>query len=262
MASELRQAFVSQGRVLLALILREARTRYGRQRAGYTWALVEPILHISIFYAAFSYRLTIVPIGDSLFMFLATGFAVFLGFRNVMTRTQGGYASNESLLAYPVVRLFDVFLGRALLELATWISVLLIIFVSAYILGTADAPVSVMKMFASIVLLFAIGFGLGLTLGIISEFMPSVGSIMRAPMLLLYFCSGLFYLPDALPPAFRDILYWNPILHAIILFREGYYHGYESHMFDLSYLVGWALGAVLLALVLEKIARKPIRNLA
>ncbi len=261
MASELRQAAVSQWRVLLALILREARTRFGRQRAGYAWALVEPILHVSIFYAAFSYRLNIAPVGDSLFMFLATGFAVFLGFRNVMGRTQGGYASNESLLAYPVVRLLDVFLGRALLELATWVAVMIIIFSAAFILGVGDAPRSIVKMLAAVTLLFAIGFGVGLSLGIISEFVPSVGSIMKAPMLLLYFCSGLFFLPDALPPAFRDVLYWNPVLHGIVLFREGYYHGYESHMFDLAYLVGWALGAVLVALVLERIARKPIRNL-
>ena len=36
-----------------------------------------------------------------------------------MSRTQGGYASNEALLSFPVVKIMDVFVGRALLELAT-----------------------------------------------------------------------------------------------------------------------------------------------
>jgi capsular polysaccharide transport system permease protein len=243
-------------------MLREARTRYGRQRAGYLWALIEPLLHISIFYLAFSYRLQIIPIGDSLFVFLATGFGVYLGFRDVLGRTQGGYASNESLLAYPVVRLMDVFLGRALLELATWLAVLVMIFGGMLLLGYGYVPHGILDMLAAIAALFAIAFGVGVTLGIVSEFLPSIGNLMRAPMMLLYFISGAFFLPDALPPAIRDIIYWNPVLHAITLFREGYYPGYESHFLDLRYLAAWALGSIVVALIVERIARKPIRNIA
>jgi capsular polysaccharide transport system permease protein len=262
MQTGLREAVALQGRVLLALMLREARTRYGRQRAGYLWALIEPLLHISAFYLAFSYRVPIIPLGDSLFVFLATGFGVFLGFRDTLGRTQGGYQSNQSLLAYPVVRLMDVFLGRALLELATWLAVLGIIFGGMLLLGYGYIPHNILKMLAAIAALFAIAFGIGLTLGILSEFVPSVDNIMRAPMMLLYFCSGLFFVPDMLPPALRNVVYWNPVLHALTLFREGYYPGYESHLLDLRYLAGWALGSLVVALVVEKIARKPIRNLA
>lgn len=262
MQNGLREALARQGRVLLALMLREARTRYGRQRAGYLWALIEPLLHISAFYVAFSYRVPIIPLGDSLFVFLATGFGVFLGFRDILGRTQGGYTSNQSLLAYPVVRLMDVFLGRALLELATWLAVLGVIFGSMLLLGYGYIPHNVLKMLAAIAALFAIAFGVGMTLGIVSEFVPSVDNIMRAPMMLLYFCSGLFFVPDVLPPVLRSVVYWNPVLHAITLFREGYYPGYESHLLDLRYLGGWALGSILVALIVEKIARKPIRNLA
>ena len=53
--SDLVKALQSQGRVLIALMLREARTRYGRQRAGYLWALVEPMLHIALFYFVFRF---------------------------------------------------------------------------------------------------------------------------------------------------------------------------------------------------------------
>ena len=36
---------------------------------------------------------------------------------------------------------------------------------------------------------------------------------------------------------------------------------YESHLLDLGYLFKWSLGSVLLAFVLERMARKQIRNL-
>src|SRR4051812_12881333 len=93
----------TQGRVLLALMLREARTRYGRTRAGYLWAFIEPAVHISFFALLFSTRVPVVPLGHSMVLFLATGFSTYLGFRNVMSRTQGGYGSNEALLSFPIV---------------------------------------------------------------------------------------------------------------------------------------------------------------
>jgi capsular polysaccharide transport system permease protein len=261
MADGLREAFVIQRRVLLALMLREARTRYGRQRAGYLWALIEPLLHIGMFYLAFSFRVPLIPLGDNYFIFLATGFGVFLGFRDVMNRTSGGYASNESLLAYPVVRLMDVFLGRALLELATWITVLVVLFGGALLLGQGYVPHNFLKIMGAISGLFSIAFGVGLFLGVLTEFLPSVANLMRIPQMLLYFCSGLFFVPDALPPSFRDVLWWNPVLHGVTLFREGYYPGYDSHVLDVSYLGVWALGSLLLAFVAERLARKPLRAL-
>lgn len=262
MANNLRDAFVVQGRVILALMLRESRTRYGRQKAGYLWALIEPILHVSFFYFIFAYRLTVIPLGDNLFIFLATGFAVFIGFRNIMSRTQGSYGSNESLLAYPNVHLMDVFLGRGFLELATWVVVMIIIFGTAMLLGYGHVPNSILKMLTAISALFAVGFSMGICLGILGEFWPSVNNLLNLPMRLLYFASGLFFLPDTLPPGIRSIFYWNPVLHGITLFREGYYRGYQSHILDLNYLAGWALGSMLLAAVVVRIARRPIRNLA
>ena len=121
------EALAIQGRVLLALMLREARTRYGRQQIGYLWALIEPMMHISMMMLIYSLMGRGSPLGESLPMFLATGFATFLGFRNVYNRTRGGYGSNEALLTYPVVKIVDVFLGRALLELATWIVVMVLL---------------------------------------------------------------------------------------------------------------------------------------
>jgi capsular polysaccharide transport system permease protein len=261
MMVDFARALKIQGRVLLALMLREARTRYGRRRAGYLWALIEPLVHITLFYYIFKFRLRYVPLGDSLLVFMATGFLVFLGFRNVMNRTMGGYSSNEALLSFPIVNLMDVFLGRALLELTTWIVVLMLLFSGIVFLADARAPYSILKMLMAIICLFSIGFGVGVSLGILMEFLPSVRTFFAIPNRILYWISGIFFLPDAMPPSLRDIMAWNPILHGITLFREGYYRGYESNMLDIRYLATWAIGCILVAFVMEIVARKPIRNL-
>jgi capsular polysaccharide transport system permease protein len=251
-----------QGRVLLALMLREARTRYGRRQAGYLWALIEPIMHVGMFVIIFTYAARPVPLGQSTVLFLVTGLATYFGFRNVMTRTQGGYGSNEALLSFPIVKVIDCFLGRALLELATWLAVTIILIGALIAVGEANPPRSPVTMLGAIFALAAIGFGVGVCLGIVGEFLPSLSSLLKMPMRFLYFVSGAFFLPDQMPPAARSVLEWNPVLHGITLFRMGYYHLYDSHMFSGRYLWGWAVGSVLLALVVERVARKPLRNLS
>jgi len=262
MGHEFAESLRIQGRVLLALMLREARTRYGRTKAGYLWALLEPGIHIAVFSLIYSTKFIIIPLGNSVVLFLATGFAVFLGFRNVMMRTAGGYGSNEALLSFPIVRVMDVFLGRSLLELATWVTMMFLIFGSLIVTSVAPFPHDVLKMLEAVIALFAMGFGAGLFIGVVSEFWASLRNLLAMPLRLLYFMSGVFYLPDPMPPTFRDILAWNPVVHAITLFREGYYQGYESHLLDVGYLYLWAVGCLICGLIAEKVARKPMRSLA
>ena len=256
------EALRSQGRVIFALMLREARTRYGRTKLGYLWAFIQPCIHIAFFWSVMTFlgrRAN--PLDDNNAMFLATGMLTFLGFRNVMRRTQGGYGSNEALLSFPIVKVVDVFLGRALLELATWVTVSMVIIGLLIMAGAGSYPHDILSMVTAILALFMIAFGMGMTIGIISEFIPALGNVRAIPMRLLYFLSGVFFLPDAMPPAAREVLAWNPVLHGITLFREGYYWMYDSNILDVNYLFGWAVGSLLVAFTVERAFRRSIRNL-
>jgi capsular polysaccharide transport system permease protein len=256
------EALRSQGRVIFALMLREARTRYGRTKLGYLWAFIQPCVHIAFFWSLMTFfggRAN--PLDDNNAMFLATGMLTFLGFRNVMKRTQGGYGSNEALLSFPIVKVVDVFLGRALLELVTWVTVTMVIIGLLIAVGAGYYPHDALAMVAAILALFCIAFGTGMTIGILAEFFPALGNLLAVPNRLLYFVSGIFFLPDAMPPSVREILAWNPVLHGITLFREGYYWMYDSNILDIDYLFGWAIGSVLVAFTVERAFRRSIRNL-
>jgi capsular polysaccharide transport system permease protein len=71
----------------------------------------------------------------------------------------------------------------------------------------------------------------------------------------------VFLLPDSMPPAARDIIAWNPVLHGITLYREGYYRMYDSHMLDVAYLWKFVVALLLIAFVAERMARRPLRNI-
>ena len=63
-----------QGRVIHALIIRETRTRFGDSKLGYGWALLEPILHITMLSLVFAVLMRgRPPIGDEFFIFYFTG---------------------------------------------------------------------------------------------------------------------------------------------------------------------------------------------
>lgn len=256
--TQLTESLTIQGRVLLALMLREARTRYGRQRMGYLWALIEPILHIVGFYLIFRLTLRIIPLGESLPMFLATGLSTYFGFSHVLNRTRGGFGSNEALLSYPPVNVMDVFLARAILEFATWVIVTIIILGSLILIGFDPLPRSIPMMMLAMVLLFGIAFGVGVMSGIASQFFASLDSLLSLPFRLLYFTSGVFFLPDVMPAGMREVLAWNPVLHGITLFRMGYYENYNSHMLDIEYLFMWSIACLLLAFVTERMSRKAL----
>lgn len=250
------EALRSQGRVITALMLREARTRYGRQKFGYAWALIEPILYISFFSYFFSLIGRANPFNGSVAIFLTTGFANFHGFRDVMNRTKGGFSSNEALLSFPVVKVTDVYLARGLLEFATWTLVVIILLGTLIAAGQGSLPSSIPLMATAMLALFAIAFGVGMTLGVVALFFPALSSLMAVPNRVLFVTSGLFFVPDALPPVARDVVSWNPVLHGITLFRIGYYHLYDSKFLSLNYLFGWAVGAILVGLAAERLSRK------
>jgi len=251
-----------QGRVLLALMLREARTRYGGRQFGYLWALLEPILHISLLSALFILTgRRSAAIGESIPVFVTTGMATYLGFRNVLNRTRQGYGTSESLLGFPIVKVPDVFMARALLELATWLLVTFLLLGGLIFLDYGPMPRDILVMLLAIVELFAIGFGAGTVIGVIAQFVPAIGSFVKFPLRLLYWVSGVFYLPESMVPAFRDVIAWNPVMHGISLFREGYFKFYDSNLLDREYLAYWAISSVLAAMLTTRVAQKPLRGL-
>jgi capsular polysaccharide transport system permease protein len=75
---------------------------------------------------------------------------------------------------------------------------------------------------------------------------------------LLYFVSGIFYVPGMMPDWARDILVWNPLLHAIDWFRAGFFEVYRPHWLDRSYVAVVAVVSLLVGLALHCLLRRKL----
>ena len=79
----------TQCRVIQALIIRETRTRFGDAKLGYGWAVLEPILHITMLSAVFSLLMQgRPPIGTHFFIFYFTG----------LIRNSGAFGTDHKML--------------------------------------------------------------------------------------------------------------------------------------------------------------------
>ena len=68
--------WIVQGRVIMALILREVHTLYGSSRLGYLWAVIQTMFGIGIFWGIREIAGARAPHGMSVLSFLACGFAL------------------------------------------------------------------------------------------------------------------------------------------------------------------------------------------
>jgi capsular polysaccharide transport system permease protein len=100
------------------------------------------------------------------------------------------------------------------------------------------------------------GCGIGLINAVINAFFKSWDKIWAQLTRTLYFCSGIFYVPGMMPDWVRDILVWNPILHAVDWFRSSFFSEYEPHWLDRSYLAIVAVVSLAVGLCLERGLRR------
>ncbi len=247
----------NQCRVIHALIIRETRTRFGDSRLGYGWALLEPMLHIALLSAVFSLLMRgNPPIGTHFFVFYYTGLIPYHVFVHTSTSMTHAITSNGSLLQLPAVKTFDVILARGLLEFATDIVVAVTLLAGFAALGIPALPDDLASVATALIVVALLGCGIGFVNAVLQVLFRSWDKLWNNATRLLYFFSGIFYVPGMMPDWARDILAWNPVLHAIDWFRAGFFAVYQPHWLDRRYLIITAATVLLLGLALERCLRR------
>ncbi|HML09436.1 MAG TPA: ABC transporter permease [Stellaceae bacterium] len=185
-----------------------------------------------------------------------TGLVPYLVFVHGSTSMMYGVTSNGALLQLPPVKPFDAILARGLLEFATDIIVAVMILAGFEAMGISAMPDNLGGAATALIVTAVLGCGAGFVNAVLQTTLRSWDRVWNNVTRLLYFFSGIFYVPGMMPDWARDILAWNPLLHAIDWFRTGFFASYEPHWLDRRYLVVSAVLAVLAGLLLERGLRR------
>ncbi|MFD1696826.1 ABC transporter permease [Roseibium aestuarii] len=235
--------------IVFALIVREMTTRYGNKFGGYIWAILDPVLTVGILTLVFSAVTHLPPLGRSFTLFFATGYAVFYMYRSMADQVCSAVEANRALLNYPVVTPFDTILGRIILQTATLYVVTLLLFGSIYLLQPFYLGDLQPILLASL-LAITLGAGVGAANIVwfhLSSTYQQIWGIINRPAFMV---SGVFFLPDKLPPPFRDYILWNPLVHIVGLFRTGFYPTYRADYVNLWFVGGLAIFSLAFGLFL------------
>ena len=238
-------------RTVLALILREMSTRYGRTPGGYIWGVFEPLAAILVLSVGFSLVIRTPALGTSFLLFYATGYLPFDLYQSVSNTVARAINFSKPLLLYPAVTWVDALLARFLLNSLTSILISILLFSGILAVVDSRATLDLPPIVAAFGLSMLLGLGVGTLNCALSGLFPLwevAWSIFTRP---LFIASGIFYLFETLPQLAQDILWYNPLIHIIGMMRTGFYPTYAAPQVEPLYvlivsLVLLALGQILL----------------
>ncbi|WP_109315360.1 ABC transporter permease [Pseudovibrio ascidiaceicola] len=246
----------TQARVIAALVLRETRTAFGDTQLGYLWAIVNPALSTLVLVLIFSSIGRAPAFGTSFALFFATGILPFQTYSKLSNSLMTAINSSRGLLSYPLVSETDILISKYILIVLTYLMIIAVFF-SMIILGDeAPLPVHAEQCATAFFALTLLGLGAGTTNAVLFRLWPTwrqLESIISRP---LFFLSGVFYVPSDFPTHIIKLLAWNPILHGIEWFREGYYGNYNSVVLSKSYLLTCTTILLLSGFFGERLYRK------
>ncbi|MCV0429784.1 MAG: ABC transporter permease [Roseibium sp.] len=248
-ANTFRQGIKRQYAIVFALIIREMTTRYGSKVGGYMWAILDPVLTITILTLVFSAVARVPPLGRSFALFFATGYLVFYMYRSLSDQVSLSVEVNRPLLMYPVVQIYDTIIARSTLQVITLFVVSLIMFGSLALVVPFER-LDIYPIILASIISMTLGIGVGISNIVwfhLSGTYQQIWGIINRPAFIV---SGVFFLPESIPQPFRDVLMWNPLVHIIGLFRTGFYPTYRASYVDLNYIIGLALFSVVTGLIL------------
>ena len=170
-------------------------------------------------------------------IFITTGFALAFLFRQIAIKALSGLKLRAPLY-YKRIEPIDILLAlsindvRALSTISLGLIGLVWAFTWSFRMDSPGLAISVYLL----TVVMAIGFGICLVfLGRYNKIITRL--IKRILQRLLIFTSGIFFATFELPEYTRPFVTWNPVLHAVELFRYSLNNEYPIPDISLSYLI-------------------------
>ena len=188
----------------------------------------------------------------SIVVFIATGFSIAFIFRNVVIKALSGLKL-RSPLYYPRIKPLDILLAlsindiRALATLSLALLGLVWCFTWSFRFDSPGLAICVYMLTA----ILAVGFGLCVVfLAGLNKWVVKI--IRRLMQRLIIFTSGIFFATFELPAYTRPLVTWNPVLHAVELFRYSINNQYPIPDISLSYLIWCSMVLLGFSLILYR----------
>lgn len=232
----IRQLMI-QFRIIRALMLREALTRYGRHNIGVLWIFIEPMMFTVLIVIVWTFlkighnnSIPIVPFG-------VTGYSGVLLWRNMPSRTMGAVEPNLSLMYHRNVTLLDVYIARVALEAVGATMSFFVLSLLFHSWGWMILPENLLMVLGGWLLLMWFGAVFAISVGALTELSEYFEKLWHPVLYLLFPVSGAMFMVDWLPSRVQSFVLMLPMVHGLEMIRGGYFGSSVHTHYSIVFMV-------------------------
>jgi len=253
------EALIRQKNVMSAVILRDMRTRFFNHGLGFIVVPLWPLTHMAILILIHTFAgHSVPPFGESTAVFYATGLLPTLTFMYVSRFMGYSLLMNRPMLAFPEIRVVDVMMGRAVLEIIGTCITLFLTILAFILFGENPIPFDMEQAVFCYLATILLSVGFGTFIGVLSMFLPILVTVYALVIIIIYISSGVVFVASALPEEIGYALSFNPVLVCVEWMRASFYESYSERLVDRGYVIAWGMGTLLLGLAIDRIFRRQL----
>lgn len=246
-----------QRRVIWALTMREAITRFGREGLGSIWMVAEPAMFIIGI-------MTIMSLVDSnaqysVAEYLAVSYPTLLFWRNGTNRVTKALEVNRALLHHNPIRPIDIIYSRILLEFAGGAAAFFFLYLIFVQLKICHWPADTLTMAIGYCLVIWFSFAFVLIMAALAELSETIERVSHIILYLMLPLSGVFIPAYVVPENFRELLLAFPLVDAVEYFHKGYYGARMPTYYNIGYTVFATLAMTLFGFSIINIAIRRVQ---
>lgn len=231
--------------LLASLVVRDLRARYAGSSAGLLWAVLNPLIQLTILTTVFSLVLQIRlggPSGVPFAVTLAWGFLPWLALQEGLAKATTALVDGGVLVRRMAFRPEIVVVQPVLAAVAQELVGLGLLVAVMPLLGQAAAP-SVVFCVIPLTIQVALGIGIGWILGVLHVYLRDTAQVVVAALQAWFYLTPIVYTLDIAPEGLRGFLSLNPMCGIVEGFRVLAVGG-PTPWGALAYSAGWALMAL------------------
>lgn len=227
-------------RIVIALMLRELLTRYGRKGLGFAWVIGEPLLFCLGVMVLWSVARPDYEHGIRMGPFVMTGYMCLLLLRHQITLSLSALQANVGLLHHRGIAVLHLYIARNILEFLGTTAAFVVVYGVLIMLGQVSWPANLLLLYGGWFLLAFMASGLAMILAALAIRYDVMERIVPLFTYILIPISGVFFMAAWVPSAYRDAFLLFPLPHVVEMVRAGVFGEFVETHFDPLYALGWA----------------------
>ncbi|MBB3570173.1 ABC transporter permease [Rhizobium sp. BK491] len=241
---------------MMAVILRDMRTRFFNHGLGFLVQSLWPLTHIFVLLFLNTYAGRSAPYGSSPMVFFGAGVVPTLTFIYISRFMAYSIILNKNMLSFPIVRVTDIIYGRAFLEISAGFITLLFIWIIFIAMGVDPYPDDPLQAVFAYLATILLALGVGSIISVMTTILPIFVTVYALMTILFYLGSGCLFVTPNLPDQIAIPLSYNPIVQCVEWMRTAYFESYSDRLLDREYILSFGGVCLLIGLLAEKYSKR------